>query len=225
MKGNYNTRRLKQLLEEEGIEYFSTYLDKKAAIVERSNRTLKTRMWKYFTEKPSLKTRTWLPVLHKFVNSYNNTTHSAISMTPTEASKEENHNNVWCNLFGDIVVSTYGHAKYKPGQTVKISKYKSIFGKGYLPNFTEQLFKVVQVIYGSPIVYKLEDLDGEEIKGIFYEEELSEYNTNDSTLYKVEKILKKKKIKGKIYALVKWEGHSDKFNSWEPIEADASRLT
>jgi len=75
------------------------------------------------------------------------------------------------------------------------------------------LFKVVQVIYGSPIVYKLEHVDGEEIKGIFYEEELSEYNTNDTTLYQVEKILKKKRIKGKTYTLVKWEGYSDKFNS------------
>jgi len=87
----YN-RTVKDLLEKEGIEYFSTYSDKKAAIVERFNRTLKTRMWKYFTEKSSLTTRTWIPVLHKFVNSYNNTTHSTISMTPTSASKEENHN-------------------------------------------------------------------------------------------------------------------------------------
>jgi len=46
---------------------------------------------------------------------------------------------------------------------------------------------------GSPIVYKLEDLDGEEIKGIFYEEELSEFSTNDTTLSQVEKILRRKK--------------------------------
>jgi len=124
-------------------------------------------MWKYFTAKSSLTTRTWLPVLDKFVNSYNNTTHSSIGMTPIQASKEENQNTVWWNLYGDTVVSTYGHANYKPGQTVRISKYKSIFGKCYLPNFTEELFKVDQVIYGSPIVYKLEDLDGEEIKGLF----------------------------------------------------------
>jgi len=126
-------------------------------------------------------------------------------MTPTETSKEENNNTVWWNLYGDTVVSTYGHAKYKPGQTVRISKYKSLFGKGYLPNFTEELFKVEQVIYGSPIVYKLENLDGEEIKGLFYEEELSEYNTDDDALFQVEKILKKKKMKGKTYALIKWK--------------------
>jgi len=98
----YN-RTVKELLEKVGIEYFSTYSDKKAAIVERFNRILKTRMWKYFTANNS---RTWLPVLHKFVNSYNQSYHSSISMTPTEASKEENHNTVWWNLYGDTVVST-----------------------------------------------------------------------------------------------------------------------
>jgi len=67
-------------------------------------------------------------------------------------------------------------------------------------------------------VYKLEYLEGEEIKGLFYEEELSEYNTDDDTFYQVEKILRKKKIKGKTYALVKWKGYADKFNSWEPLE-------
>jgi len=80
--------------------------------------------------------------LHKFVHSYNDTTHSSIGMTPIQASKEENHNTVLGNLYGDAVIRTYGHAKYKPGQMVRISKYKSIFGKGYLPNFTEELFKV-----------------------------------------------------------------------------------
>jgi len=106
----------------------------------------------------------------------------------------------------------------KLAKTVRISKYKSIFGKGYLLNFTEELFKVDQVTYGSPIVYKLEDLDGEQIKGLFYEKELSEYNTDGDMLYQVEKILGKKKMKGKTYALVKWKGYPDKFNSWEPLE-------
>jgi len=73
------------------------------------------------------------------------------------------------------------------------------------------------VVYGSPFVYKLEDLDGEEIKGLFFEEKLSEYNTDDDTLFQVENILKKKKMKGKTYALIKWKGYADKFNSWVPL--------
>ena len=87
--------------------------------------------------------------------------------------------------------------------------------KGYLPNYTRELFKIKQIIFGPVIVYKLEDLSGEDIDGTFYEQELSLDSTKE---YKVEKILRKKKIKGKEYALVKWLGYGNKFNSWEPIE-------
>ena len=87
--------------------------------------------------------------------------------------------------------------------------------KGYLPNYTRELFKIKQIIFGPVIVYKLEDLSGEDIDGTFYEQELSLDSTKE---YKVEKIIRKKKIKGKEYALVKWLGYGNKFNSWEPIE-------
>ena len=209
----YN-RHVKELFEKENIEWFSTKSDKKASIVERFNRTLKGRMYKYFTEK---QTRTWIDMIDELVNSYNNTYHSSIHMTPIEASKEENEGTVWYNLYGAYLTSEYGTSKYNVSDTVRISKYKNIFAKGYLPNYTQELFKIKQIIYGPVIVYKLEDLSGEIIEGTFYEQELSPY-TDKSEVYKVEKILRKKKIKGKQYGLVKWKGYDDKFNSWEPME-------
>ena len=48
----YNEK-VKKSIQRKNIEYFSTDLDKKASIVERFNRTLKTRMWKYFTTHES----------------------------------------------------------------------------------------------------------------------------------------------------------------------------
>ncbi|CAB3994841.1 uncharacterized transposon-derived [Paramuricea clavata] len=63
---------VKALLTEHDIHYFSTRLTgKKAAIVERFNRTLKTRMWKYFTEKK----KKWIDILPNLVNSYNHSKH------------------------------------------------------------------------------------------------------------------------------------------------------
>ncbi len=96
-------------------------------------------------------------------------------MSPIEASKPKNSLLVWCNI-----------------QTVRITKYKSIFDKGYLPNFTEEFFKIKEVKIGRPTVYILEDLKGDDVVGIFYEEELSPYNEIDETTYKVEKVLGKK---------------------------------
>ena len=75
----YN-KNVKDLLEKRNIDYFSTFSDKKASIVERWNRTLKSRTWKYFTEH---ETRQWIDVIQAIVNGYNNTYHTTIKMTPS----------------------------------------------------------------------------------------------------------------------------------------------
>ena len=129
-------------------------------------------------------------------------------MTPNEASKMENSPVVWYNIYGAYLTLKYGQPKFKAGQTVRISKYKSTFDKGYLP---EEFFKVKEVIMGRPIVYKLQDLKSEDSTGIYYEDELSPYDETDETTYKVEKVFGKKTVKGKKLA-------RKKFNEWLPAE-------
>ena len=206
----------KTLLEENEIEYFSSKSDKKASIVERFNKTLKTRMWKYFEEEGTYK---WFDVLDDLVKGYNNSFHSSISMKPIEARDPENSEIVWFNLYGPFVMSEFGVPKFKVGDHVRIVKYKYTFSRGYGANFTEELFKIKQIIYTKPIVYKLEDLKGEEIEGYFYEEELSFVPNPDEIEYKIEKILKRKTVKGRKYVYVKWKGYDDRFNEWIPQNA------
>ena len=86
------------------------------------------------------------------------------------------------------------------GDRVRISKKRKDIAKGYLPKFTEEVFIVVKVLKTEPQTYIIKDLNGEEIKGTFYNEELSRY---DSELYEIEKVLKRKKDK----FLVKWKGY------------------
>ena len=135
-------------------------------------------------------------------------------MSPVEASKPNNTETVWWNIYGSHITAEFGVPNFKVGQYVRISKYKSVFAKGYLPNFTEEYFKIKQILIGNPIVYKLEDLKGEDLNGIFYESELSVYRPSDETQYKIEKILGRKTLKGKKYILVKYKGWPDKFNEW-----------
>ena len=120
-------------------------------------------------------------------------------MKPKDVNKK-NEDEVWTTLFGH----SYGESplpKFRV-DTVRISKYKSTFTKGYEANFTEELFRVVRLNRGDPNTYEVEDMEGDRIIGKFYEEELSAVDKKDD-VYKVEKILKRKKVKGKKMALVK----------------------
>ena len=179
---------VRELLESHNVHYFSTQSDKKAAIVERFNRTLKTKMEKYFYSK-----------------NYNNTEHKTIHMKPKDVNKT-NENIVWVTLYGHVLEGLQP-PKFKVGDTVRVSKYKSIFAKGYEANFTEEIFRVSKVLRGDPTVYEIQDHEGEPIIGKFYEQELSLINKKDD-MYKIEKILRKKDG----MALVKWLGYDSQ--SW-----------
>ena len=197
---------VRELLKSHNVNYFSTKFEKKAAIVERFNRTLKTVMWKYFYSKG---TYDWVSVLDGLVENYNNMKHTTIHMKPKDVDRK-NENEVWITLFG----SGFGGLplpKFRVGDTVRVSKYKNVFKKGYEANFTEQIFTVSKVFRGDPTVYELEDHEGEPIVGKFYGEELSIVNKKNET-YRVEKILRKK---GRM-ALVKWLGNDSR--SWVSIK-------
>ena len=170
---------VRDLLKSHNVDYFSTYSNKKAAIVERFNRTLKPMMWKYFYSKG---TYNWIDVLNELAKNYNNTKHSRIHMKAKDVN-ETNENMVWVTLCGSPL-GNLPLPKFRIGDTVRVSKYNSVFAKGYEANFTEEIFKVKRVLRGDPTVYELEDHEGEPIIGKFYEEELSVVNKKGDTYRK-----------------------------------------
>ena len=117
---------VRNLLKSHDVNYFSTQSDKKAAIVERFNRTLKTMMWKYFYSK---RTYNWIDALDELTENYNNTKHSSILMKPKDVNKT-NESLVWVTLYGSPL-GKLPLPKFRVGDTVRVSGYKSIFGKGY----------------------------------------------------------------------------------------------
>ncbi|KAL9965185.1 hypothetical protein ACROYT_G028950 [Oculina patagonica] len=182
----------------------------KAVVIERFNRTLKNKMYKQFTIQGNTQYLEMLPIL---VKEYNNTKHSSIKMTPTEASKEKNQGIVYLNLYGDMEPLS-AKPKFKVGDKVRISKYKrKVFDKGYTPNWSEEMFVITKIQHTNPITYKIKDLNDEEIKGSFYEPELLKAKQDVFRIYKVIRRDYKKK-----QALVKWKGYSDDFNSWIPFK-------
>ncbi|KAJ8962878.1 hypothetical protein NQ318_001286 [Aromia moschata] len=91
---------------------------------------------------------------------------------------------------------------------VRISKHREAFTKGYTPNWSNEIFRIRKVNYTYPTTYLLEDQTGQEIRGVFYNEELQKTNYYD--IYLVEKILRKKRD----MIFVKWLGLDNRFNSW-----------
>ena len=205
---------VKQLFSDYNVEYFSRNSDRKAAIVERFNRTLKTSMWKYFYSKG---TYNWIDILDKLVNNYNHNKHSSILMKPADVNFS-NQNQVWITLYG-YGLGDFPLPKFKIGDEVRISKYKNIFTKGYEAKFAEEIFKIIKVFRGDPNMYEIKDLDGEPIIKKFYEQDLSTVQRSGKyNIYKVEKIFKSKKAKRKNMVLVKWLSYDNKHNSWIPEE-------
>ena len=96
---------------------------------------------------------------------------------------------------------------------MRLRKAKRTFKKGYLPNWTEELFTVVKCIETSPSVYLVKDDHGKILEGTFYAEELQKFIMTDD-VYKIETILKKRKKGRKVQYLVKWLGYPESFNSW-----------
>ena len=97
--------------------------------------------------------------------------------------------------------------KFKVGDYVRISKYKNTFAKGYMPNWSEEVFVIKKVKNTAPWTYVTNDLNGEEIIRTFYEKELQKTNQNE---FRIEKVLKRKG--DELY--VKWKGYDNSFNSW-----------
>ena len=201
------SKHFREFLKKNNIKLYHTENEEKSRIVERWNKTMKNKMWKMFSENNN--TVYW-DKLDKLVGDYNNTYHSSIEMTPTEASKKENENKVFANLYGDFIYFKPKKPKFSIGDKVRISKYKRRdFDKGYTPNWTEQVFVVDKIMLTKPVTYHIVDLLGEKVEGSFYEKELQKAKQQT---FRIEKVVKRDNKKKK--ALVKWKGYSDKFNSW-----------
>jgi hypothetical protein len=191
---------------QELVTLYSTQNEEKSCIIERFIRTFKSIMYHYFTANNTYR---YIDVLQDMVTHYNNTKHRSIKMTPVQASMPENEARAFLNLYDDVIHdrSELPKPKFSVGDKVRITKMHTVFKKSYLPLWTEELFEISAIQYTNPITYKIKDLNGEEIKGTFYEQELQR---SHQEVFRIEKVLKTKGNK----IFVKWMGYSDDFNSW-----------
>jgi transposase InsO family protein len=186
--------------------YSSTNDDIKAALVERFNRTLKSRLYRYMTRHH---TNRWIDAIDDVVSSYNRSHHRSIGMAPIDVTSDK-EDAIARRLYPPKPPLKY---RYETGDRVRIVTYRHVFRKGYLPNWSQEIFEIYEKYPTYPVTYGLKDLAGEPIKGKFYEQEIQKVVKTDD-VYEIEKVLKTRKRGGKIEYLVKWKGYPDKFNSW-----------
>ena len=209
------TDRGKEYLNHEVLGLFKTYNikhywsfndDIKASCVERFNRTIKSKIYRYLTHQ---NTNRWVDVIQDLVDAYNNSYHRTIGMSPNQVNKD-NEKEIAERMYPPKPKLVW---KFNVGDNVRISKYKHVFEKGYLPNWTEEIFVIAERFPTYPVTYGIVDLSGDSIKGKFYEPELQLVIKTDDK-YIVEKVLKTRKRAGRLEYFIKWRGYPDKFNSW-----------
>ena len=210
--GEFYNQHLAKVLREYNIKLYSTENEEKASIVERWNRTIKTKMWKYFSAN---NTNKYINILDQLIEKYNNTYHRSIGCTPTQARQPSFYQHVFNMLYKEIN-DRKERPRYKIGDTVRIVKKKKTFEKGLSPNWTEELFTVSSVKDTKPPTYTIQDLRGETIRGSFYKQELQRSNQDT---FRIEKVVRKRTTRsGQKELFVKWKGYSSEFNSWIPAE-------
>ena len=191
----YN-RLVRSFFRDRFINHYSTFSELKAALAERGIRTLKTRLWKFFTYNVTSRWREALPKITKNINeSLNRMTGKApIDMTDDDVKPDNRERK---------------KPKFEVGQCVRLSITRKTFKKGYDRNFTEEQFIISEVRANErPVHYKIKSLDGKEpIEGIIYGHELVLSIDEPGGHFKIEKFLKKRLHNGTKQVLVKWLGY------------------
>ena len=187
---------MKSWLQDSDIVMYSTHNEGKSVVPERFIKSLRNRIYKYMT---SISKNVYIDKLDDIANENSNTYHRTIKMKLIDVK-----DNTYISTGKEV---NDKDPKFKVGDHVKISKCKNFFAKGYTRNWSKEIFVVKEIKNTVPWAYVINDLNGEEIIGTFYEKELQKINQQE---FRIEEVIKKNG--NKLY--VKWKGYDSSFNSW-----------
>ena len=195
-KNEFSNRSMKSWLEKNIMEMYSIHNKGKSVAAERFIRIVKNKTNKDMT---SISKSMYIDKLDNIMNKYNNAYHRAIKMKPVDLKQS-----TYIDFNKEI---NKEDPKYKVGDNVRISKYKNIFAKAYVPNRCEEIFAITKFRNIALWTNVISDLNGEEIVRTIYEKNLQKTNQKE---LRVEKAIKRKGNK----LHVKWKGYGCSFNSW-----------
>lgn len=223
----FKNRPVQNLLQRRGVEWQPAYGTLKAAIAERANKSLQVLIYKYLTEKETLR---YVNKLTALVSTYNKRGHRTLEgMSPLEADKPRNENHVravFHQRYADIARHRKSSLPFRVGDLVRLKtlakKAISSSARAYAEQFHGEYYRIVRINRTLPIaLYYLKSLDtGERIDGGLYANELQRQRGN---LWKIERVLARRTRRGVRQIKVKWKYFSDRWNEWIP-EANVQRV-
>ena len=147
----------------------------KAAVAERANRTIKTRINRWMQKTGRLD---WISIYQQIVENYNKTPHSAHKMAPLDVTSE-NRKEVYNRLYPKSMMTV--ECRLKVGDKVRKLREKKEFEKGYTPNWSEEVYTISAVRQKHTVCwYKLKDATNTELDGIWYYYQLNLVARNDN---------------------------------------------
>jgi len=191
----FRSKEIMDFFREKDIEkYTATFSEVKASLAERCIRNIKQRLYRFMSEKHTLK---WTEALPKIVDAINHSKCRVLGgLRPVDVSFN-NAKEIREMVFGPIGKNkSRKNPRFKKNDHVRMSRSKNIFSKGYLPNFSDEILQIDLVKKkANPNRYRVRDDNGELFKGYFYPEELTRVRKDENTSYRIEKIIKSRKKK------------------------------
>lgn len=200
----YKNQHFKKLMADYNIQHYSVRTLNKAAMAERLVKTVKHKLYRRFHMIGNYE---WISALKDVETECNSTVHKTIKMRPIDVRKKHEPE-ILKRLEASEPAEKKSKPKFKVGQYVRISKHKNIFAKGYTPNWSTEIFRIVKIQNTTPVVFLLNDLKNEPILGSFYEQELKRTKFKD--IYLIDKIIKKEKNRMYVHFL----GFPDSEKAW-----------
>jgi hypothetical protein len=208
-----NNRVVKLYLEEIGLEMIHSKTEK-CSVVERVISSVKRLIMQYITEK---ETKSFMHDLKDFENIYNNRYHRSIGFTPLEGEKDENRQAIierYQRRWSKLEDGKRKLPRFKAGQTVRISNKVDFNHRSYDESHKMHAYKISKVLTHLPVtMYELTEYNGDEMNGVWYERELTEWT---GSVFKLNEVLQERKRAGKKEYFVSWMGYSNNYNSWIP---------
>lgn len=206
----FDAREMKRFYADRDIAKMSALnVETKAAMAERMIKTIKHRLYKYFTQN---KTLNWVEAVPLIVKAINHSVNRATGMRPVDFNFD-NADEQWRRLYPHAFM--HGpKSKLQVGSVVRVAKERQAFRKGYLPNFSNLTYRVRKVKPGLPHTYLLDAPTGQRMKKKWYRHEVTPASQPANA--RIERVLRTRtdRLSGEREYLIKWEGEPEEAASW-----------